>query len=641
MPPTIKQSNNQTISAVILSEARRNEESLNLNNDEILRYAQNDGVGGVSSPTAQNDEKAAHNDGVTRHSDPERSEGEESQTNNEMFRFAQHDGMARHSERSEESLNLNTQNKDSSPTAQNDGKLRLAADGTFAENFLIKGNNLIALHSLKRRYRGKVKLIYIDPPYNTGNDSFNYNDRFNHSVWLTFMKNRLEIARELLRDDGVIFVQCDDNEQAYLKVLMDEIFGRENFVSCVAVRSSTPSGLKTAHREKTIIKTKDFILFYSKQSENIKLKPQYTKKDKYDTHYNGFFDKETMTSKRLLEVMIENKILKVGDTLDNIDINNKRHKEFYIKYANYIYRTAPEMPKEWKEFSKSKPNEIISYEGENGEMQYAIDGRRFSFLIKKIKPVFIGANIENDLSNLLCDFWNDIDFQNTQNQGGVSFENAKKPEQLIYRIIDMTTNENDIVLDFFAGSGTTLAVAHKMNRRYIGIEQMEYIESITLERLKKVIDAEQGGISKAVSWQGGGSVIYAELMPLNAVFKAKIDKATTLDELKAVLKEMQEKAFWEYRLDREKLNGILNTANTIRHSERSEESRMIEKDSSLDAQNDGVVQNDGVKLGELKALLKTALDSNMDYVLYGDIDDSEYKIDDATKAFNKAFYGDL
>ena len=159
---------------------------------------------------------------------------------------------------------------------------------TEDDNLIIKGNNLLALHSLKKIYAKKVKLIYIDPPYNTSNDSFKYNDRFNHSTWLTFMNNRLEVAREFLRDDGVIFVQCDDNEQAYLKVLMDEIFGVNCFVSDIAVRSSTPSGLKTAHKEKTIIKQRDSILVYKKHT--VKLKPQYTQKEKWDTHYSFYFD---------------------------------------------------------------------------------------------------------------------------------------------------------------------------------------------------------------------------------------------------------------------------------------------------------------------------------------------------------------
>uniref|UniRef100_UPI00346529FD DNA methyltransferase n=1 Tax=Helicobacter pylori TaxID=210 RepID=UPI00346529FD len=136
-------------------------------------------------------------------------------------------------------------------------------------NYLIKGNNLIALHSLKKKFAKQVKCIYIDPPYNTGNDSFNYNDNFNHSSWLVFMKNRLEAAREFLSDDGVIFVQCDDNEQAYLKVLMDEIFLRENFVACLHVELSTTQGMKVASAKKgNIVKNAEYILIYSKNMEN-------------------------------------------------------------------------------------------------------------------------------------------------------------------------------------------------------------------------------------------------------------------------------------------------------------------------------------------------------------------------------------
>jgi Adenine specific DNA methylase Mod len=163
--------------------------------------------------------------------------------------------------------------------------------GDIKDNLIIKGNNLLALHSLKKRFAGKVKLIYIDPPYNTGNDSFKYNDSFNHSTYLVFMKNRLEIAHELLRDDGIIFIQCDDNEQAYLKVLMDEIFSRENFIVCIAVRSSTPSGIKTAHKQKTIIKQKEYILVFAKNKSKVSFKPQYTKATEWDAHYSVWIEK--------------------------------------------------------------------------------------------------------------------------------------------------------------------------------------------------------------------------------------------------------------------------------------------------------------------------------------------------------------
>ena len=418
------------------------------------------------------------------------------------------------------------------------------------------------------------------------------------------MKNRLEIARELLRDDGVIFIQCDDNEQAYLKVLCDEIFGRENFVNSISVRSSTPSGLKTAHRERTIIKTKDYILTYGKNSTNIKLKPQYIKKDRWDTHYNSFFDKQTMTSQKLVDVMIKNGLLQEKATINDININDKKHRDFYIKFADCIYRTAPEMPKEQKELSIQNQGIIISYGDENG-MQYALNGNRFSFLNQTLKYVLNGANLEKDISNLLCDFWGDIDFQNTQNQGGVSFENAKKPEQLIYRIIDMTTNENDLVLDFFAGSGTTLAVAHKMNRRYIGIEQMDYIESITKARLSKVIDGENGGVSKAVNFTGGGSFIYCELAGINAPIIEKISNANDELELRQIYDEIRQKAEFDYRFSADKIL--------------SDEFEDLELDAK-------------------KAVLINALDRNMDYIPYGDIDDSSHEIDEQTKELNEIFY---
>lgn len=395
------------------------------------------------------------------------------------------------------------------------------------DNLIIKGNNLIALHSLKKKYAGKVKLIYIDPPYNTGNDSFKYNDNFNHSTWLTFMKNRLEVAKDFLSDYGVIFVQCDDNEQAYLKVLMDEIFHKENFLNSIAIRSSTPSGLKTAHRDKTIIKTKDYILVYSKYLKKINIKPQYIKKERWDTHYNLFFDKDNMVSKKLIDIMIQKKLLPENSKLTDLNINDKNHREFYIKYADCIYRTAPEMPKEQKNISLNNKNKIISYYDGEGNVQYALNGNRFSFLSQTLKPVLVGCSIENDISNLLCDFWSDIDFQNTQNQGNVNFENAKKPEQLLYRIIDMVTNNNDIVMDFNLGSGTTCAVAHKMGRKYIGIEQMDYIKNITVERLKKVIDGEQGGISKALNWKGGGDFVYTELKQIDNFKDVKIGALNT------------------------------------------------------------------------------------------------------------------
>ncbi len=458
-------------------------------------------------------------------------------------------------------------------------------------NLLIKGNNLLALHSLKKLYVNKIKLIYIDPPYNTGNDSFNYNDKFNHSTWLTFMKNRLEVAREFLRDDGVIFVQCDDNEQAYLKVLMDEIFGRENFVNCIAVKMSETSGVKMAHIDKKLPKLKEYILLFKKQ--NITLKPQKINKisniddfKEYAKYYSNIILNPTESIEKW-EICSIKKFLEQN----NMNLTDDEILNFKLENADrVIYRTNN------KTFDKynfdTKTREIISPQGKK---YIWWEGKQMLFLSDYIEE-YIG------------DLWGDISTINLNKEGCVDFKNAKKPEQLIYRILDMTTNENDLVLDFFAGSGTTLAVAHKMKRRYIGIEQMEYIESITKERLKKVIEGEQGGISKAVSWSGGGNFVYAELMPLNAIYKEKIQNLNGEKELDNIYQELKTKAFLDYRVD---INEIL-------------------KDKEFE----------NLDLESKKEILKFVLDSNMDYVLYGDIKDEDYALSKEIIKLNKIFYGD-
>ncbi|WP_120852221.1 site-specific DNA-methyltransferase [Helicobacter pylori] len=472
-------------------------------------------------------------------------------------------------------------------------------------NYLIKGNNLIALHSLKKKFAKQVKCIYIDPPYNTGNDSFNYNDNFNHSSWLVFMKNRLEAAREFLSDDGVIFVQCDDNEQAYLKVLMDEIFLRENFVNCIAILSSTPSGVKTAHRNKTIIKTKDYLLVYAKNSLLIQLKPQYKEATTWDTHFNLYFDKENNRVFPLNHILRQNRLYeKLKATQDYL--NNKDFCDFIYSNADKIFQTGKSLPEHIRAISLKTENKDIpiKYESDTG-IQYAYNGRRMSFLSRSIHSVLSSQGIEQKIAILLCDFWNDIDFNNTQNEGLISFPSGKKPEQLIYRILDMVTNENDLVLDFFAGSGTTCAVAHKMKRRYIGIEQMDYIETITKERLKKVIEGEQGGISKKCDFKGGGSFVYAELKEVNLGIKKQITNAKSASECLKIFNALNER--------------ILKRADNKMDEIHSEEFQKLD-------------------LNEQKRKCCDLLDSNEDYLNLGDIDEDAWEIDEITKKYNEIFY---
>lgn len=489
------------------------------------------------------------------------------------------------------------------------------------DNLIIKGNNLLALYSLRERFRGQVKLIYIDPPYNTGNDSFGYNDSFNHSTWLTFMKNRLEVAKELLRNDGVLFMHIDDIEEAYLKVLADEVFGRNNFVNVIAVRSSTPSGTKTAHKDKTIIKQKDLILVY-KKSENITLTPQYAKRKSWDGHYSLILNKHTdgtYSFTRLVEKLQELGILKEGQKLDDVDIDNKQFKEFYLSHINDICRLQSHKNKEVEKASRALVDKVYEDIKDGQIVGLYYNGQVITPLAQGIKRVYSNQKFVDDLGMLLCDFWDDIDFQNTQNEGGISFPTAKKPEMLLYRLIDMCTTQREIVMDFFVGSGTTAAVAHKMNRQYIGIEQMDYGENDSVQRLINVIKGEQSGISKGIQWnpQNPGlldgdkyahnSFVYCELAQANQQLVEEIMAATEPFALKEMWERLQEKGFLSYKVSPKIFNEHAEDFN----------------DLSLDDQ---------------KRFLIECLDKNMLYIPFADIDDTNFALTENDKLLTRQFY---
>ncbi|MGL2764569.1 DNA methyltransferase [Helicobacter pylori] len=480
-------------------------------------------------------------------------------------------------------------------------------------NYLIKGNNLIALHSLKKKFAKQVKCIYIDPPYNTGNDSFNYNDNFNHSSWLVFMKNRLEAAREFLSDDGVIFVQCDDNEQAYLKVLMDEIFLRENFVANLHVELSTTQGMKVASAKKgNIVKNAEYILIYSKNMENFSfIRSLYVSKN-YDEHYSIYLDPKTKKRDTLLnflkkyydENMTKNKISALYES--DTDFRN-----FIHKHADDIYREHNadlNINLTHEQENKLNNNEIIEY----GEyLLFKNSNNKIRQLIR-LSEDGIGETDDFDAKfgfrKIRGDWWAGYykDMGNVNKQGGdILFKNGKKPERLIKDILEISTNENDLVLDFFAGSGTTCAVAHKMKRRYIGIEQMDYIETITKERLKKVIEGEQGGISKKCGFKGGGSFVYAELKEVNLGIKKQILNAKSASECLKIFNDLNER--------------FLKRTDNKMDEIHSEEFQKLD-------------------LNEQKRIYCALFDSNEDYLNLGDIDEDAWGIDKITKKYNEIFY---
>lgn len=481
------------------------------------------------------------------------------------------------------------------------------------DNLIIKGNNLLALHSLKERFFGKVKLIYIDPPFNTGNDEFEYNDRFTHSTWLAFMKNRLEIAKSLLRNDGVILVHCDYNEDAYLRVLMDEIFTRDKLVAQITVKSNSISGTKTQHKDKTVLKNKDTILFY-KMSEKITINPQYTIKDKWDTHYNGFlqFDGDEYYITPLKDLLVEKNIISSNERIKPDILENSKFKEFAYKHRDNILQTVGSIPSDLKKLSAENPDKVVWLESQDGEKVFAFNERRLSML----SSVYQNIGGENVLAQLLGDLWTDIDFQNTQNEGGISFPNGKKPEALIQRIINLTTEPKDIVLDYHLGSGTTAAVAHKMGRQYIGIEQMDYIEKLSVERLKNVIDGDSSGISSSVNWKGGGSFVYFELAKLNQNYIEKITEAEIPQDLLHILDTMKAEAYLNYQIE---LENVLNT------------------NYELDGINHMVSFSD-LPLSKQKAMLIGLLDKNQLYINLSEIDDIDMQVSGVDKQFSNSFY---
>jgi adenine-specific DNA-methyltransferase len=504
--------------------------------------------------------------------------------------------------------------------------------GTIRENLIIKGNNLLALHTLKKQFRGKVKLIYIDPPYNTGSDSFKYNDSFNHSSWLTFMKNRIEIAKKLLTDKGVIFVQCDDNEQAYIKVLMDEVFGQENFVNNISVKMSEATGVKMSHAKLRFPKLKEYLLFYKKRDFNGFVEIDKYKHPVWDDENNIYLENFSQEQRNKLIALEEKETNTEGDIKEAIDILRDVKKVSLNQKIKELKITDCDKLIEWK-FNNSY--RIIKTAGAGSlakivlsrkqipkqDLAADISARGILFFYftdfnrdtkdPRFRVIFADSNIFKHP----CDFWQDIKTSGAiAEEGGVILEKGKKPEKLIQRIIKMITTKDDIILDYHLGSGTTCAVAHKMCRQYIGVEQLDYEKNDSVTRLKNVIKGDQTGISKEEKWQGGGDFIYCELMKYNEAFMDKIQAAKSSEELANLWKNIAENSFLNWYVNPEIPEQAVNDFIEIGKTE-----------NGLDKQ---------------KKLLAELLNKNQLYVNLSEIDDADFNVNDGDKKLNQSFYGE-
>ena len=441
----------------------------------------------------------------------------------------------------------------------------------YTDNMIIKVYNMLELHSLKKRFAGKIKSIIIDPPYyfkkTKTSDAFNYNSNFKLSTWLVFMKNRLDVAKELLSDEGLCIIIVGEEGYAQLKLLADNIFGGDKYIGTISWRKSDNQA-----NIGEFAKVTDYILIYKKSIGKLNKLP-LTDKARKEYRYsdeNGYFRRQILLDKTRGKY--------------NYELTTPTGKKLYgpwMKAKEEIERLDNLGKIYWTRGGQEQPYGKLYLQDSEGQIPNDFWDNSFGTNqrgAEEIRELFSGDRL--------------FDFP--------------KPERLIYNLMKISSEEGDIVLDFFMGSGTTQAVAHKMNRQYIGIEQMDYIETVSIERLKKVIDGEQGGISQDVAWSGGGSFIYAELMDKNATFIDAVLNSKHSDELKAIFDDMKATLDFDFRVDLQEVDQSI-------------------WDEDFEMQ---------------KKILVKIIDKNQLYHNYSEIDDETIKsqLSQSDYDFNKSFY---
>src|SRR3989338_2580849 len=459
------------------------------------------------------------------------------------------------------------------------------------ENLIIKGNNLLALHSLSKRFAGKVKLIYIDPPYNpeSKSNTFCYNNSFNESTWLTFMRNRLEVAKTLLKNDGVLIVAIDENEHLQLGVLLKEIF--KNYeIHCITIVHN-PRGVQGTNFSYTH-EYAFFVIPKGKKSVGNR-KIESDDIDWRNLRDNGGESLRTDAKNCFYPIIIEDeKVVGFADV-----VKTDKHPEAQtIKKGSQFYIYP------------------IDKEGIERKWRYARQSVEEIKHLLRAKKTKTGYEIEigKDFGTYRT-VW--IDPRYDANEYGTKLVKSLVPDcrfdfpKSLYNVYDclyaiVADDKEAVVLDFFAGSGTTAHALLELNkedggnRKFIICEQIAYEETVTKERVKKVIEKN-----------GGGSFIYLELMEYNEAYIDRIKKAKTTKELLAIWEEMQDKAFISYKIDPKTINANIS-------------------------------EFESLSLDEQKRFLIELLDKNQLYVNHSEIDDEDYRVTDTDKKLNRIFYGE-
>ena len=388
------------------------------------------------------------------------------------------------------------------------------------QNMLIHGDNLLALKALESKFAGQVKCIYIDPPFNTGQAFENYDDNLEMSIWLDLMRSRLQIIHTLLKDDGTLFVHIDDQNLPYLTLLLDEIFGKQNRLYLITFKQRAATGHKAINPG--CVTTTNFILIYSKSKEHWHPNRLYTNRGSRDKRYGNFITNinDPFPSWNLItltEAFAEERKLSIKEARafiksypEQMDQFVLEHCESVIQLVNPDYNSVGAETRAMIDESRNKPNEILRQVRDGYSDIYLLNGKRIIFYRDKLKKVD-GEYVPGEP---LTTLWDDLLSNNLHNEGGVNFPKGKKPEALIKRCIELSSDLGDIVLDSFLGSGTTAAVAHKMKRRWIGIEMGKQAYTHCKPRIDDAIaNNDASGITKSVDWQGGGGYRFYEVAP--------------------------------------------------------------------------------------------------------------------------------
>lgn len=407
------------------------------------------------------------------------------------------------------------------------------------DNLIIKGNNLLALHSLKKKYAGQVKLIYIDPPYyfrkKLSTDTFKYNSNFHLSTWLTFMRDRLECAKHLLAPSGTIWIHMGDEGMHYLKLVADQVFGINHFIGTLPRRTRNGKSDVPFNFSQDF----DWLLVYTNVEESQAVMGRAVERKYYTTEdYPGKPWRLADLTKQTTAKERENSFFTMVDPKTGKEYPPSEKRTWCITketFDSHYKRGYIVFPDDYDFLKITKPySRKFKYEDEaNG----------------KLSSIISDCQIQQFLKSLLYDCKNEIGNNEINDLFGRDEFDYAKPENLIKIIMEAVTNEGDLVMDFFSGSGTTVAVAHKLGRKYIGCEQIDHQIELTVNRLNEVICGEQGGVSKSIGWQGGGSFVYCELSKANGKFADEIENAETTGQLMDIWNRMKATDYLNYKVD--------------------------------------------------------------------------------------------